>query len=60
MAQRIHIPSKRPLFRPRQLLLLAYLLAVVLWVVQGLVGSAVMLNYKLRGQMPQQTVAPED
>lgn len=60
MAQRIHISPKRPLFRPRQLLLLAYLLAVVLWVVQGLVGSAVMLNYKLQGQMPQQTVAPED
>ena len=43
---------KRPLFRPRQLLLLAYLLALVLWLVQGLVGSAIMLNYKLKGEMP--------
>lgn len=51
---------KRPLFRPRQLLLLAYLLAVVLWLMQGLVGSAVMLNYKLKGEMPRQTVAPAD
>lgn len=51
---------KRPLFRPRQLLLLAYLLAVVLWLVQGLVGSAIMLNYKLKGEMPRQTVAPAD
>ena len=51
---------KRPLFRPRQLLLLAYLLALVLWLVQGLVGSAIMLNYKLKGEMPRQTVAPAD
>lgn len=51
---------KRPLFRPRQLLLLAYLLALVLWLVQGLVGSAIMLNHKLKGEMPRQTVAPAD
>ena len=51
---------KRPLFRPRQLLLLAYLLALVLWLVRGMVGSAVMLNYKLRGEMPQKTVAPAE
>lgn len=51
---------KRPLFRPRQLLLLAYLLALVLWLVQGLVGSAIMLNYKLKGEMPRQTVALAD
>lgn len=50
----------RPLFRPQQLLLLAYLLAAVLWLVQGLVGSAVMLNYKLKGEMPRQTVNPAD
>ncbi|HJG27221.1 MAG TPA: hypothetical protein K8V20_01035, partial [Subdoligranulum variabile] len=52
--------SKRPLFRPRQLLLLAYLLTIVLWLVRGLVGSAVMINYKLKGEMPQQTVAPAE
>lgn len=51
---------KRPLFRPRQLLLLAYLLTIVLWLVRGLVGSAVMINYKLKGEMPQQTVAPAE
>lgn len=51
---------KRPLFRPRQLLLLAYLLALVLWLVQGLVGSAIMLNHKLKGEMSRQTVAPAD
>ena len=51
---------KRPLFRPQQLLLLAYLLAVVFWLVQGLLGSVVMLNYKLKGEMPRQTVAPAD
>lgn len=51
---------KRPLFRPQQLLLLAYLLAAVLWLVQGLVGSAVMLNYKLKGEMPHQAVEPAD
>lgn len=52
--------SKRPLFRPRQLLLLAYLLTIVLWLVRGLVGSAVMINYKLKGEMPQQMVAPAE
>lgn len=60
MAQRILPQRRRPLFRPQQILLLAYLLAVVLWLVRGLVGSAVMLNYKWQGKMPQQTVAPEE
>ena len=44
---------RKPLLRARQLLLLAYLLAAVLWVVRCLVGCGVMLNYKLQGKMPQ-------
>ena len=44
---------KKPLFKARQLLVLAYLLAAVLWVVRCLVGCGVMLNYKLQGKMPQ-------
>ena len=60
MAQRKPLWKKRPLFGARQLLVLAYLLAVVLWLARGFVGSAVMLNYKLRGEMPQQTVLPAD
>ena len=58
MAQRKPLWKTRPLFGARQLLVLAYLLAVVLWLARGFVGSAVMLNYKLRGEMPQQTVLP--
>ena len=60
MAQRKPLWKTRPLFGARQLLVLAYLLAVVLWLARGFVGSAVMLNYKLRGEMPQQTVLPAD
>ena len=60
MAQRKRAISECPLFGARQLLVLAYLLAVVLWLARGFVGSAVMLNYKLRGEMPQQTVLPAD
>ena len=60
MAQRKPLWKNRPLFGARQLPVLAYLLAVVLWLVRGFVGSAVMLNYKLRGEMPQQTVLPAD
>lgn len=60
MARRENLWKTRPLFRPRQLLVLAYLLALVLWLARGFVGSAVMINYKLRGEMPQQTVLPED
>ena len=56
MAQRKPFGFRKPLFRPQQLLLLAYLLAAALWLAQALVGSAVMLNYKLRGEMPQRTV----
>ena len=52
--------QKKPLFNPRQTLLLAYLLAVVLWLVRCLAGSAVMLNYKMQGKMPQQTLAPAE
>ena len=44
---------RKPLLKTRQLLLLAYLLAAVLWVVRCLVGCGVMLNYKLQGKMPQ-------
>jgi len=44
---------RKPLLKARQLLLLAYLLAAVLWVVRCLVGCGVMLNYKLQGKMPQ-------
>ena len=47
-------------FRPQQLLLVAYLLAAALWLAAGFVGSAVMLNYKLRGEMPQRTVQPAE
>lgn len=60
MARRENLWKTRPLFRPRQLLVLAYLFALVLWLAQGFVGSAVMINYKLRGEMPQQTVLPAD
>lgn len=52
--------GKKPLFRGRQLLLLAYLLAAALWAAHCLLGSAVMLNYKLRGEMPQTTLLPEE
>ena len=38
---------RKPLLKARQLLLLADLLAAVLWVVRCLVGCGVMLNYKL-------------
>ena len=44
---------KKPLFKARQLLVLAYLLAAVFWVVRCLVGCGVMLNYKMQGKMPQ-------
>ena len=44
---------KKPLFKARQLLVLAYLLAAVFWVVRCLVGCGVMLNYQLQGKMPQ-------
>ena len=44
---------RKPLLKARQLLLLAYLLAAVPWVVRCLVGCGVMLNYKLQGKMPQ-------
>ena len=47
-------------FRPQQLLLVAYLLAAALWLAAGFVGSAVMLNYKLRGEMPQRTIQPAE
>ena len=47
--------QKKTLFNPRQTLVLAYLLAVVLWLVRCLAGSAVMLNYKMQGKMPQVT-----
>ena len=60
MAQRKPIGTNRPLFRPQQLLLLAYLLAAVLWLVRCLGGGAVMLNYKLQGKMPQRTLTPAE
>ena len=44
---------RKPLLKARQLLLLAYLLAAVLWVVRCLVGCGGMLNYKLQGKMSQ-------
>ena len=49
---------RKPLLKARQLLLLAYLLAAVLWVVRCLVGCGVMLNYKLQGKMPRRTWMP--
>ena len=52
--------QKKTLFNPRQTLVLAYLLAVVLWLVRCLAGSAVMLNYKMQGKMPQVTLAPDE
>ena len=51
---------RKPLLKARQLLLLAYLLAAVLWVVRCLVGCGVMLNYKMQGKMPQVTLAPDE
>ena len=47
---------RKPLLKARQLLLLAYLLAAVLWVVRCLVGCGVMLNYKLQA-IAQQPLA---
>ena len=52
MAQRREWGRKALRFRPQKLLLVAYLLAAVLWLARGFVGSAVMLNYKLQGEMP--------
>lgn len=52
--------QKKTLFNPRQTLVLAYLLAVVLWLVHCLAGSAVMLNYKMQGKMPQTHVDAAD
>ena len=60
MAQRREWGRKALRFRPQQLLLVAYLLAAVLWLARGFVGSAVMLNYKLQGEMPQRTVQPAE
>lgn len=60
MAQPKDWGRKALYFRPQQLLLVAYLLAAVLWLASGFVGSAVMLNYKLQGKMPQRTVPPEE
>ena len=51
---------KKPLFKARQLLVLAYLLAAVFWVVRCLVGCGVMLNYKMQGKMPQTHVDAAD
>ena len=51
---------RKPLLKARQLLLLAYLLAAVLWMVRCLVGCGVMLNYKLQGKMPQTHVDAAD
>src|SRR5574344_3173764 len=52
--------ERKPILRTRQLLVLAYLLAAVFWVVRCLVGCGVMLNYKLQGKMPQGQVAPTE
>lgn len=50
--------SKRtfPALRPRQRLAICYAAAAVLWALWCLVGSGVMLNYKLGGHMPAQTL----
>ena len=52
--------ERKPILRTRQLLVLAYLLAAVFWVVRCLVGCGVMLNYKLQGKMPQGQIAPAE
>lgn len=49
---------KKPLFKARQLLVLAYLLAAVFWVVRCLVGCGVMLNYKCRAKCPRPMWTP--
>lgn len=51
---------KRPILRTRQLFALCYAGAAVLWFVYCLVGCAVMLNHKLRGDMPSLTLTEDD
>lgn len=46
--------------RGRQLLCVCYLLAVALWAASCFVGSALMLNYKLRGEMPTAALTPAE
>lgn len=52
--------KNRPVLRPRQLFALCYAGAAVLWAVWCLVGCAVMLNYKLGGDMPSLTLTEDD
>lgn len=47
-------------FQPRHLLGLCYALAVMLWLVYALIGSALMLRHKMDGTMRQKTLTPAD
>ena len=51
---------KRAKLTARQLLGLCYAAAAILWAVRCLVGCGVMLNYKLRGEMPDLVLGPAD
>lgn len=52
--------GKKAVLRPAQRVALCYGLAAALWALYCLVGSGIMLNYKLSGRMPQQTLAFDD
>ena len=44
----------------RQLLVVCYGLAAALWVAFCVLQSAMMLTYKLKGEMPSQTLTPQE
>lgn len=52
--------NRRKTIAPRKLLCLCYALAAVLWVVWCILQSAVMLTYKMKGEMPCQTLTAAD
>lgn len=51
---------KKPSLTARQLFALCYAGALVFWLLRCLLGSAVMLNYKMKGEMPSVTLTAED
>ncbi len=51
---------KRPALRAARCLAVCYVLAAAVWVLRCLMGSGVMLNYKLSGRMPTRTLTLDD
>ena len=51
---------KRTKLTVRQLLALCYAAAAVVWVLRCVLGCGIMLNYKLRGEMPTAVLGPDD